>query len=163
MLHRDRRRVASLAAVAIVVAVQVIRPGELRPRQVNPDRTIHATLRVPARVDSLLRTACYDCHSDETRWPWYAQVAPVSWWLADDVRRGTREMNYSRWVDSTAGARRPWQNLGASCYDVRTSLMPPRMYLALHPGAKLQAADITALCDWFNSTRDSIKKAEGIP
>ncbi|HMA79693.1 MAG TPA: heme-binding domain-containing protein, partial [Candidatus Binatia bacterium] len=57
----------------------------------------HDQLAVPAEVQAILRRACYDCHSNETNWPWYSQIAPASLLLANDVKEGRREVNFSTW------------------------------------------------------------------
>src|SRR5262245_36516954 len=64
---------------------------------IHPERIVEATLDVPAPVQSILTAACKDCHSHETRWPWYANIAPVSWWIARDVNRARRAMDLSEW------------------------------------------------------------------
>src|SRR6478672_7737844 len=63
--------------------------------RVNPP--VEGDLTAPADVKAVLRRACYDCHSNETVWPWYSHVAPVSWLVADDVNKGRRHWNFSTW------------------------------------------------------------------
>src|ERR1700749_974761 len=61
----------------------------------NPTVDPKKTLQAPPQVEAILRQSCYDCHSDETRWPWYAHVAPVSWWIAHDVNEAREKGNFS--------------------------------------------------------------------
>jgi hypothetical protein len=81
--------------------------------------------------------ACYDCHSNETVWPWYSNVAPVSWLVQRDVDEGREELNYSEWNRAHEG--------GESAETVREGSMPPRSYLLTHPDARLTDAELAAL------------------
>lgn len=111
MTPASRRRgvkwLASVAGTSLLIAAvgaQIIRPE--RPRGELPsDGRMNELVVVPGSVDSLLRRSCYDCHSDSTRWPWYARIAPVSWVITDDVRHGRSNLDFSRWSMDTV--RRP--------------------------------------------------------
>ena len=81
--------------------------------------------------------ACYDCHSNETVWPWYSNVAPVSWLVQRDVDEGREELNYSEWNRAQDGEE--------SAETVREGSMPPRSYLLTHPDARLTDAELAAL------------------
>jgi hypothetical protein len=89
-----------------------------------------------AEARQLARSACYDCHSNETRWPWYSNVAPMSWLVQRDVDDGRDELNFSRWPDDDA------DDLADSVEDGE---MPPRNYTMLHPDARLSATEEVAL------------------
>ena len=84
------------------------------------------------QVEARARRACFDCHSNETQWPWYAQVAPVSWLLARDVAEGRRHLNFSEWR-------------GAEPEELQEVVMegemPPALYLLMHPSARLTASE----------------------
>ncbi len=82
--------------------------------------------------------ACFDCHSNETRWPWYSYVAPLSWLLSHDVDEGRQRLNFSEW-----GTRRV--RPGAFEEQIRSGRMPERKYLILHPDATLTDAEKEAL------------------
>src|SRR5260370_21785207 len=86
-----------LAAVALIVA-QFFRVDRSNP-------PVASDLRAPPDVKGILRRACYDCHSNETRWPWYTHVAPVSWLMAYDVHEGRHRLNYSNWGKLDEGVR----------------------------------------------------------
>jgi mono/diheme cytochrome c family protein len=87
--------------------------------------------------------ACFDCHSNETLWPWYSNVAPVSWLVQRDVDEGREEL-YSEWNRSQEGEE--------SAETVRESSMPPRSYLLTHPDARLTDAELAALADGLAAT-----------
>lgn len=119
-------------------------PGEAG----RDDRSIADHVTVPADVHALLRRACYDCHSGETRWPWYSRVAPVSWWIARDVRHGRSNLDFSRWSTDPDREPTPAQRLRWTCRDIREGAMPPRAYRLVHPEARLTDEEKDAVCAW---------------
>jgi hypothetical protein len=144
------RRLARAVGAALVVALvgaQFIRPEH--PRGVLPsDGRMNDLVTVPNGVDSLLRRSCYDCHSDETRWPWYSHVAPVSWLVIHDVRHARGDLDFSRWSTDPVREPTPQQQFRWMCQDVRRDIMPPRLYLLMHADARLSEADKDLLCAW---------------
>lgn len=146
-----------LAVVAVVaVGAQFVRPNMTNP-QTDVSRTLTATERVPSDVASALQRACHDCHSNETRWPWYAQVNPASWFLADHVAEGRRELNFSEW--GTFNQRRRTVKLREICEQVERRKMPLPSYLWLHGDAALSDADVKAICAWTNDLKASASGA----
>lgn len=133
--------VVGILAVAFVVLQFV--PVE----RTNPP--VEADLDAPAEVKAVLKRACYDCHSNETVWPWYANVAPVSILLARDVNEGRRNINFSHWGKLTerkrAGAAR------AMWREVSEGKMPLPVYLPMHPEARLTEADKAVIRSWAES------------
>jgi hypothetical protein len=133
------RWVVLAVAVAFVVIqfVPVARPS-------NPP----VTSEVPAspEVRAILRRACYDCHSNETVWPWYSKVAPVSWLVARDVREGRAELNFSTW--DQYGTRQQAKKLRESFEEVAEGKMPPWFYMPVHRDAVLSPQDRSALRGW---------------
>jgi hypothetical protein len=100
-------------------------------------------------VRGVLRRACYDCHSNETQWPWYGRLAPVSWLLARDVREGREAVNYSTW--NRLDAKQRAKALKESWEEIEEGEMPPWFYLPAHPSARLSEQDRTLLRDWSRS------------
>ena len=140
-------RVAAKSLLVVGIATQLIRPEH--PRGELPgDGRMTKFVAVPANVDSLLRRSCYDCHSDETRWPWYSRVAPVSWLVTNDVRHGRSNLDFSRWSIDPIREPTPQQRFRWMCRDVRNDVMPPRMYLLAHRRARLTDTGKNALCAW---------------
>ena len=130
-----------LALAVIFVLIQFIRPSLANP-PVDPAKKLQTTPEIGAILDR----SCRDCHSNETAWPWYTNIAPVSWWLADHVKDGRRELNFSEWNGYTA--RRKTRKLKEICDEVKDGDMPLNYYLPLHPEAKLSTADRQTLCTW---------------
>src|SRR6185369_314098 len=101
---------------------------------------VETDLQAPPPVHAILRRACYDCHSNETVWPWYSHVAPVSWLLARDVREGRRELNFSTW--DAYDAKKKDKTLKESIEEAVEGEMPPWFYVALHRDAASSPADL---------------------
>ena len=132
------RKVLIGGAAALVLAQLVPVP------RTNPP----VELEVPASADvrQILRRACYDCHSNETVWPAYARVAPVSLLVANDVARGRRHLNFSTWNRVTPAKQS--ELLGEVWKEVSEGEMPMGIYLPLHPEARLTDADKATLKAW---------------
>ena len=143
-----RTKLVFLIVVVIFVVIQVIRPDFTNP-PVDPKHTIQSLVTVPSNIDSTLRRACYDCHSYETRMPWYAQIAPVSWWLKGHINDGRKELNFSEFATYTK--KRQLRKLDEACDEVKKGDMPLKTYVPMHPAAKLTDADRQMLCAWFQS------------
>jgi hypothetical protein len=95
---------------------------------------------------ALALRACYDCHSNETTWPWYSSVAPVSWLVYRDVVEGRRRMNFSDWQNSHLEGR------GEITEVILEGEMPPLQYLLLHPNARLSASEKDQFASGISST-----------
>jgi hypothetical protein len=115
----------------------------------NP--TVEAEVPAPPEVKEILRRACYDCHSHETRWPWYSRVAPVSWLVARDVREGRDELNFSTWNRISTKDR--LDAMHESWEEVAEGEMPPWFYLPPHPEARLSDSEREVLRRWSFSER----------
>lgn len=127
-----------------LVAAQFVRPARTNP---VVDRT--AALEagpVPRQVLTVVHRACYDCHSSETRWPWYSNVAPVSWLVISDVKDARKQMNFSRWARYNAYDRADL--LDKMCDQISKHKMPLFQYRLVHADARLSDADIAAVCAW---------------
>jgi heme-binding protein len=132
------------AGILVVFAVaQLIRPNRANP-PTDASRTIHTQLGTANGMAAILDRACGDCHSNNTVWPWYTEVAPVSWAMAYAVKEGRRAVNFSDWTAYPAERRR--QLLVVSCQDVSGGKMPGSAWTWLHPEARLSAQDIKTIC-----------------
>lgn len=147
----------AISGIILFAAIQLIRPERTNP-PVEPDLAAGRYLVIDPDVETLLRTACYDCHSHETVWPWYAQVAPASWLLARDVSEGRRHLNFSAW-GGYAESRRVLA-LEEIAEEVQAGTMPFAPYLLLHPEAKLDSASRARIIEWATRESDRIAGAE---
>ncbi|MBP8059451.1 MAG: heme-binding domain-containing protein [Chloroflexi bacterium] len=96
---------------------------------------------------ALAQRACFDCHSNETTWPWYSNIAPVSWLVQHDVEEGRQEVNFSDW-----GRGREGERPGELAESLNEGEMPMAMFLVTHPDARLTAAEKEALIQGFQAT-----------
>jgi heme-binding protein len=149
-LHR------TILSAALGFAIIQILPLQQRSNPpIHPERRIEASLDVPPQVEAILTVACKDCHSHETKWPWYARIAPVSWLIAGDVEKARRAMDLSEW------STRPLTATGAliaACTGIQDQRMPPAAYRAMHPAARLTAEQADALCGWSMTQARSLRK-----
>jgi hypothetical protein len=131
-----------------------------RPVRDNPPfqraQSFETVLPVPPGIRTLVRESCQDCHSNETAWPWYSAVAPLSWVMAEDVQKGRQVFNLSRFGENASPAKMMGR-LVTMCSVMQTGRMPDTKYLWLHPGAKLSPAEIGTFCDWTKSEVKAIR------
>lgn len=142
------RRYLLLGLLGLFVLIQFIRPDKSVP-SVEASQDICAMLAPPAEVATMLKAACYDCHSYQTRYPWYSQIAPVSWWLANHISEGREHVNFN-----TFGAMSPGDRLEllAECSEiVLDGEMPLRSYTWAHPEARLSPEQRRLLANWFST------------
>ena len=119
---------------------------------------------MPAEVQTLLEAACYDCHSNETKYPWYSQVAPVSWFVADHIQEGREALNFSTFGNLSANDRS--EVMEESAENIQEGEMPLESYVWMHPEAKLSAAQRETLIQWFSANGGAGNEhnvTEGIP
>jgi hypothetical protein len=153
MVIPTRLKRLALGLLVLAAAVQFYRPARTNP-PVDPGRTVVAATALPAEVAAILRRSCFDCHSNETRWPWYSAVVPMAWGVANHVAEGRATMNFSEW--GAYAPRKRVAMLEKMCDEVREEKMPLPSYLLLHPGARLAEADWQAICDWSMDEADRL-------
>lgn len=134
-----------ISVIALLVVLQFIRPAKTNP-SVKDTQTIEAHLQVSAPVAAILDRSCRDCHSNNTRWPWYSHVAPVSWYVIDHVNHGRSHLNFSDW--GSLSSRDAETMLNAICKEVKSGAMPLTSYTRMHRDAKLTPQDVNTICDW---------------
>ena len=137
-MRRWARR-GGVAFVGFLVLAQLIRIDRTNP-------PVEGDVATTPDMQKLLRRACYDCHSNETVWPWYSGVAPVSWLVGHDVHEGREELNFSAWAASTPAQRT--KLLKETAEDVADGDMPPWYYALVHPEARLDAAARERIQAW---------------
>ena len=139
MMHRIRWIVA--AGAVVFVLIQLIPMSRSNP-------PISQDIAAPPQIEALLQRSCYDCHSNQTRWPWYAHVAPVSWLVIRDVEQGRKHLNFSTWdkyADDPETVIRKLRNIDKVMHN---GSMPLWYYLRVHSEAHLNDADRQAIEDW---------------
>jgi len=136
------------ALVAIAVSIVLVLVGlQFVPLEYPPDNPpAKGTIAGPPEVVAVLRRACFDCHSNETRWPWYASVAPISWSVTGDVAAARSRLNFSNWEGLRDGFKR--RHAGKVVEEVQEGDMPMPAYLWMHSDARLSEQDIAVLVAW---------------
>lgn len=132
-------RRAAAAAIAVAALIQLV-----PVRRDNPP--VRLEVDAPRPVKAILERSCYDCHSHQTRWPWYSHVAPVSWLVARDVHEGRKELNFSDWP--AYDFEKQDDLFKHIAKQVERKKMPLPIYLPMHPGARLSEEDRRILVDW---------------
>ena len=135
--------------VALVV-IQLIRPARNSGPAQTPNDITHVTA-VPDSTMQLLQAACYDCHSNHTKYPWYANVNPVGMWLNDHINEGKRELNFSEFATYTP--KRKANKLGKIAETVKDHHMPLNSYLWIHTEARLTDAQRQNIIRWADSAK----------
>lgn len=143
-----------LGLIILFVIIQFIKPE----RNLSADHTNHiaTAYTIPQDVEVLLQNACYDCHSNETRYPWYVNLQPVAWFLADHVNEGKQKLNFSEFT--TYNPRKQAHKLEEVAEMVREKEMPldSYTYFGLHKEANLTDAERQTLITWANGVRSEI-------
>jgi hypothetical protein len=135
-------KIAILVAVVVGVGIQFI---PVKGVGKNPPQRFK--VEAPPQVEAILRKACFDCHSNETRWPWYAKLAPSSWLMARDVLKGRSRMNFSEWGEADEAEKTTDRENSRD--QIKDGEMPPWFYLPMHPDAKLSAQEKDLLMAWL--------------
>jgi hypothetical protein len=131
--------------VLLLVAIQFVPYGRAHE---NPPVTATPTWDSP-RTEELVRSACYDCHSNETQWPWYTHVAPASWLVARDVEEGRQHLNFSEWSFTPQEAGFVADEIAQV---VGEGEMPPLQYRLIHSEARLSDGEKQELIDGVNAS-----------
>lgn len=143
-----------LLLICALVVAQFIRPAKTNPSE-DPSLSIENHVQVDPKVSAILDRSCNDCHSNKTRWPWYTQVAPVSWFVINHVNEGRQELNLSEF--GKYDKRRQLGKLRQMCREITNGDMPLSSYTPMHAGSKLSQDDVKTLCDWSESQRAQLE------
>ena len=141
-------RVAGISLLVIVLGIQFIRIDRTNP-PTDDQLTFFATLTPPEEVKQILRTSCFDCHSNDTKYPWYTNVAPLSWWIKGHINHAREEMNFSEWA--TYSERRKNHMLEEIVEKVNGGEMPLPSYLITHRESRLTETQIATLTLWVKA------------
>ena len=113
---------------------------------------VNGEILTPVEISGILRKSCYDCHSHQTKWPWYSKIAPVSWLVIHDVEEGRDHLNFSTW--SNYNSREKIKIYEEIREVLEKKEMPLKPYLWMHSEAKLSHKDLNNLFHWLNLSKD---------
>lgn len=139
----------------VIVVVLVIIQFFTIDKSTSPVDTTKDFLNVtqaPVEVAEIIKTSCYDCHSNQTNYPWYTNIAPVSWWIEHHIEEGKEHLNFSNW--SAYSAKKADHKLEEFYEEVEEGEMPLKSYTILHGYAKLSEKEKELLISWVKSLRN---------
>jgi len=146
----------AIVLVVLFLGIQLMRPARSNP-PVDESQTIEARTQMTPQVKAIFERSCNDCHSNKTVWPWYTNVAPISWWIVGHINEARQLMNLSEW--GKLDRDRQDRKLRQICDEVTDGGMPLPSYLPMHPKAKLSEQDKKTLCDWTAAERERLSGA----
>lgn len=142
-----------LALVLIFVAIQFIQPAHNRSGQVLPADFL-TLYKPPENVTAILQNACYDCHSNNTIYPWYSKIQPMAWMMGKHISEGKEELNFSDFGSYTS--RRQISKLKSIANQVKDEEMPLTSYKWMHKKANLSKEEKALIIDWMQHKADSL-------
>ena len=142
-----------LVLLVLFIVIQFIRPARNTSGQVLPT-DITKTVAVPDKVLDILKNSCYDCHSNDTRYPWYVNIQPMGWMMARHVKNGKANLNFSEFGGYSQ--RKQANKLRAIGMSIMEGSMPISSYTILHTDAKLNPDDKKIISKWASDTKDSL-------
>jgi len=151
-----KRRIYLVLVVASLILIQFIRP-EKNLGGPGPKTDFISVSQLPDTLASVYLNSCYDCHSNNTNYPWYSNLAPISWYLNRHIEEGKAHLNFSSWgiMDKTQKITQ----LDQICEEITYGTMPLISYLWIHRSSKLSEQEIRAICEWAES--ESLKILTG--
>jgi hypothetical protein len=152
-MMKARLKKTAIVTGAAFVLIQFVQPARNQSGQVL-DTDISRVVTVPESVRGIFSKSCYDCHSNNTRYPWYANIQPGGWFMAYHVRNGKEKMNFSDFGSYTK--RRQESKLKSIASQIEDDAMPLCSYTLLHPDARLAPGEKDAIIQWANTARDSL-------
>jgi len=143
-----------LLLLFVLVAIQFIHPGKNKTDKPQPHYIGHA-FTIPADVKNTLAKACNDCHSNNTRYPWYTRFQPVHWWLNKHIKNGKKHINYDEYTNHNL--RYQYHKMEETIEMVKEDEMPLGSYTRIHKGARLTETEKNLLINWANTVMDTIR------
>ncbi len=143
-----------IALLAVLIFIQFIKPVKNQSDAVTPN-DIFANFQATDSTKQLIQTACYDCHSNNTVYPWYAEIQPMAWWLADHVKEGKSELNFSEFASYKP--KKADHKLEEVIEMIQEGEMPLKSYTLIHGNAKLSDGQKKAIITWAEGLRSQIQ------
>lgn len=150
-------KIVVIVAVAGFLLIQFYRPDRINP-PIAAAETLENSTQVPENVGKILKKSCNDCHTNQTNWRWYSNVAPISWKMVEHIEEGRKELNFSKWA--TYSSKRKNHKLEEICEQIETGEMPYDQYLWIHWDAELSQEEIRTLCDWTKTERRKLSEVK---
>ena len=147
--------------IVILVLITGLVGIQFFPASLNQNNTITKTdfaktFNAPNEIQNLLKKSCYDCHSNNTIYPWYSKVQPMAWMMEDHINEGKKELNFNEF--GTYSKRKQKSKLKSIISQIKDGEMPLSSYTLMHGDATLSEKDKQLLVDWFTNVRDNLNK-----
>lgn len=146
-------RLLVLVLIFGLVAIQFV-PTSLNQSSVTPKEDILKFYKAPSEVSLLMKNSCYDCHSNNTKYPWYNKIQPVSWIMEGHVKDGKEELNFNEFASYSK--RRQKSKLKSIISQIEDDEMPLKGYLLMHGNASLSERDKEIINTWVENLKDSL-------
>ncbi len=143
-----------IAVVIILIGIQFIRP-EKNNNPVEADKQITAVAEIPENVETIFKKACYDCHSNNTVYPWYSHIQPIYFWLDGHIKDGKKHFNFDEFASYKL--RKQYHKMEEFIEMVKEDNMPLKSYVLIHDDAKLSVEEKTTITNWAQSIMDTMK------
>lgn len=155
-------RMKKLLVILFVAAILIqFFPIDKTNPPVNKGMDFLTIKNTPQQVADNIRSACYDCHSNESRYPWYSNIQPVAWFLKDHIDEGRQKLNFSTFA--TYEPKRQAHKLDEAAETIETGEMPLESYLIAHQEAKLTPEEKKMLTDYFKKIASETRAANHLP
>jgi hypothetical protein len=148
------KRKTVIGILIVLILLQFVRPQRNTGNAFGRNDLTHE-VQVPDSIMKILKVSCFDCHSNHTNYPWYAEINPVSWWLNHHINEGKRELNFSEFA--TYSAKKKDKKLDETAKQVKEHEMPLSSYTLIHTDAKLNDQQVQALVQWSEKAREELK------
>ncbi len=139
-----------LIIITILVIIQLYRPLKNSSSTTAEAQDFLIVENVPQSLTKIFKNSCYDCHSNNTKYAWYDNIVPFSWYVSKNIKRAKFSLNFSEW-----GLLEPWQRRlfiqGGIPYDINIDKMPPQNYLIMHPEAKISDKEKKQIEAWIST------------
>ena len=139
--------------VAVIIFLQFIRPGLNKSSQVLTT-DITKVVTIPDTVLTLLKNACYDCHSNNTDYPWYSNIQPMGWFMAYHIKQAKEELNFSEF--GSYSQRRQLSKLDGIANSIKDDIMPLNSYKIMHKSAQLSTDEKSLIIIWAHQSTDNL-------
>ena len=149
-------KVVKIIAIVLLVAFAGIQfvPADRNQSEVVPKADFMLVNDVPSDIKNKLQVSCYDCHSNNTNYPWYNKVQPVAWFLEEHIKEGKAELNFNEW--DALSSRRKVSKLRSIIKQIESGKMPLDSYTLIHKEAKFSEAEATEIINWITQLKDSL-------
>ncbi len=146
-------KIIAIVLLVVFVGIQFI-PSSRNQSDSVPETDFMLVNDVPENIQNKLQVSCYDCHSNNTQYPWYNKVQPVAWFLEDHIKEGKAELNFNEW--NSLSTRRKTSKLRSIIKQIENGEMPLDSYTFIHRDARFSEAEAEEIINWVTQLKDSL-------